>query len=891
MLRRAIKRYTLLFFPVLLLLLLPLLVTGKTLVYSGDGTSQHIPFMGYYAQWLRGAFSALLHGEAIAAYAPSMGYGSDILYALNWYGMGDPLCLLYGLLPAKDILISYTAINLFRVYLAGLAMIFLVDRFGKLDRFGSVGAICYAFGAFAFSLGLLRHPFFINPLIQLPLLTIGIDQVLKRESHVLFVLSVAWTALCGYYYLYMCCIFLFLFALIRHFDLEKTAPLRALPFNAGRSLLFFAIGLCIAAPVFAPACIGFLTGGRFGEVLYLRPFAGVSLKYYLNLPNEALSSLSRGTCQPAIIWLGFAIALFRRDKARGMRLALAGCGLVMTLLPVTDYLMNGFSYATARWTFGLSALVVFVGISGLKSLTNLTRTQRRAVDIISFLAVLYFGFMFAEELIINRSRITLDVLEKAAYPGFVAAGFFISWAVIRWIHRPKFQMRHNAKPVAALLLTVVLVGNVVMTGSLWLIPRVTTDTYTTPARLRKVYAASPLNNALLTQSDAFVRVDVDPEALTHQNDSVTTGVSSTVFYNSTLSAAICESVSEMDLPIYMSNALRGLNGRAALESLWSVTHFVRKSETAKGYPVPYGFELIAQDGANELYENEQALPFGYTTGSYTLETEYEAASAVEKQWMLLQGATLPKEDARFEHIIPEYDDNRPEYEILCGEGVEWTDGQLVAEKNGWLRLKFDGTGNSETYLELTGLRFTKYKGDKVEWEVSGDAADYSVSFSTPAHNQHAAQEDFLIQLGYSQASQHEVTITFNQAFVARVEDIGLICQPMDSLGEYLQKLRAEPMEDVAFGPNRITGRCTVSEDRILVLSLPYSKGWRAWVDGTPTELFASGTAFTAMALSPGTHQIELKYHTPGATAGMIAFAIGVAAFLLTIRQRRKRGKQ
>jgi uncharacterized membrane protein YfhO len=410
------------------------------------------------------------------------------------------------------------------------------------------------------------------------------------------------------------------------------------------------------------------------------------------------------------------------------------------------------------------------------------------------------------------------VLEKAAYPGFVAAGFLISWVAIRWIYRPAFLRKNNAKHADA------LVGDVVMTGYLWLIPRVTTDTFTTPEQIINAYEASTLNNQLLTQSGAFVRVDADSGALTHHNDSVTTGVPSTVYYNSILSSAVCESVSEMNLPIFMSNYLIGLNSRAALEALWSVTHFVRNLETDTGYPVPYGFRLIEKDGGNELYENQNALPFGYTTDSYALETEFKAASAVEKQEMLLQGATLRKEDARFLHITPAFDDTRPIFEMTCGDGVEWTNGKLVAHKDGWLRLTFDGTSNSETYLELTGLRFTQYKSTQEAWTVLSDTQKYTVSFSTPSHNQHAEQEDFLVQLGYSEASRREVTITFDQAFVAPLENIGIVCQPMDALEERLQKLRAEPLEDVSFEANSITGSCTVSGDRILVLSLPYSKG-------------------------------------------------------------------
>ena len=64
------------------------------------------------------------------------------------------------------------------------------------------------------------------------------------------------------------------------------------------------------------------------------------------------------------------------------------------------------------------------------------------------------------------------------------------------------------------------------------------------------------------------------------------------------------------------------------------------------------------------------------------------------------------------------------------------------------------------------------------------------------------------------------------------------------------------------GTNEITGDISVSEKKALVLSVPYSKGFTAYVDGKETKLQKANTMFMALELEPGSHEIRLTYCTP-----------------------------
>ena len=92
----------------------------------------------------------------------------------------------------------------------------------------------------------------------------------------------------------------------------------------------------------------------------------------------------------------------------------------------------------------------------------------------------------------------------------------------------------------------------------------------------------------------------------------------------------------------------------------------------------------------------------------------------------------------------------------------------------------------------------------------------------------------------------------------------------------------------------MTGTISVSENKLLCLSIPWSEGWTAYVDGQEAELFPANTMYMGLALEAGDHTIELSYCTPGLKAGLCISAAALGCWLLlflTDRKRRKKSLQ
>jgi uncharacterized membrane protein YfhO len=106
---------------------------------------------------------------------------------------------------------------------------------------------------------------------------------------------------------------------------------------------------------------------------------------------------------------------------------------------------------------------------------------------------------------------------------------------------------------------------------------------------------------------------------------------------------------------------------------------------------------------------------------------------------------------------------------------------------------------------------------------------------------------------------------------------------------YVGKLKEHTLKNVnlhnknqAFATNLITGDIRLDSSKILLLALPYSDGWTAFVDDKETKIYKANTMFMALELEPGEHRIKLRYETPGLKTGLIISVVSLILLCGTI---------
>ena len=90
------------------------------------------------------------------------------------------------------------------------------------------------------------------------------------------------------------------------------------------------------------------------------------------------------------------------------------------------------------------------------------------------------------------------------------------------------------------------------------------------------------------------------------------------------------------------------------------------------------------------------------------------------------------------------------------------------------------------------------------------------------------------------------------------------------------------MQNVTITTNQISGQVDLTSEKWLVFSLPYSKGWTAYVDGNKKELQKANIMYMGLNLSQGHHEITLNYFPYGMKTGIIISTVSILFWIFLL---------
>lgn len=894
------------------------IVKGRSLVVSGDGWKQHFTAFVYFGQYGRTVLRTLLteHQLVLPQWNFSLGYGGDILTTLHYYVIGDPLDLLSIACPTRYAVYLYSFLSLFRLYLAGLG-------FGAFCRYKmqgaplpvAVGSVCYVFFTYSF-LMVARHPFFALPMVYLPLLLLGVEQVLAKRRPYLLIVTVFLAAVSNFYFFYMLAIITAIYTVYRLCCLYDRHSAKQAVGGLLQVTLWAVVGALMSAAILLPVVLAFMndtrTAGYQFNWFYDAKFYKNFLSTYFTSSSELGSQTYLGfnaIAFPAICLLFFK----RKPEEKPMRILFILSTLLL-LFPAFGWLLNGLSYATNRWIWAYSLLVAYIVTTQWKKLRHITVGQ--AVACVGALAL--YSLLAIPLMTTDTRNIGVSVL----------LAFLI---IVLCALAPKFKKKHLATALVLVLVLTSFTGNAAYFyshhGQNHIARYVS---YSDVNKKLKSTAARKVKKAT-KNDDSFYRYSGDK---VNYNEALTAGMNGTSFYWSLQNKHLTQFITETEQPANAAYMIRSFNSSAALNAVNSVKYYAKRSKTA----LPYGFTKIS----GKVYQNENALPLGYTTAHVITRAEYEKLSSLEKQQTLLQGVVLDSVPTGMTATKPTFTDKSLPYTIVGNDDAAVEGQKLhIYKKKGSVTIQFTGSAAQETYLRFTLKNYTDYpaytyyktqendplhrystekwnKKDEIDQNLVKISArkfrlpsSLNLRFSaqtesgktyktntltcySDAYVRYTGAKTYLVGLGYTDSAKKSITITFDERGIYDLADIEVLEQPVDDAKAQIAALSADTMQNVQMRANAITGTVDLKETKILCLSIPYSNGWTATVDGKKAELLQANTAFSALALEPGKHTVELHYHTPYLRTGACLSAAGVAAFaaLIVITEiSRKKKKQ
>lgn len=256
--------------------------------------------------------------------------------------------------------------------------------------------------------------------------------------------------------------------------------------------------------------------------------------------------------------------------------------------------------------------------------------------------------------------------------------------------------------------------------------------------------------------------------------------------------------------------------------------------------------LAGESGGIYLYENNYVLPLGFTV-----------PEDLEDNWDFKEGTAVMAQNSLV-HKLGAAED------LLC---------PVPVEKN-----------TKETVIRVTedSYVYASY-GSRMANTITADIGGKRRTFTKCSHV-------YLLDLGWCKAGT-EIRLSCPEVSELMVQAYTLNFASLDAA---YQTLNAQTMTLDEISDRKVKGHISMQTAGKLVFSIPCEDGWTLFVDGKKTDKEMFLNSLIGVTLQAGSHEIELRYETPGLRAGAAVSGISAvlfAAVTLFLRSRAKKRKK
>ncbi|MCR4687926.1 MAG: YfhO family protein [Saccharofermentans sp.] len=826
-------------------------------ISRSDGLEQH--FISYImtGRILREGFTEFFNTGHLhfQQYITSYGLGEEYLICT------DPFYLLSMFVPERFAEYGFSVMVVAKCYLTGIAFLCFVMHRKRPLWACLAGAAVYTFCG---SMYLLFHESScVEFMYTLPFIMLGTVKLWEEGKHGIFVAALTFGFFAQYYFTYMACLTVLIYCIVR-FIVEfkdKKITIREGFIKAGKYALCAVSAAGMAAVAYVPILARIVTSERMGaeyEIGLLYPsdyyqgfFTGFT-SFYNMLGRDC--------------YVGFAamavplIALMFLDKGHkviktGFILATAGL-----LTPFFGHIMNGMSYPSNRWVwvYDLCVCVIFTDmLVRLKDIPKKKKLIALAISCLYSFLVIFINFVHYTDFYkpLYYSTAILTVISALA----ICTG-----------DMPKFKKIYPAIMASVLCLCITVPAIITFTPSLEI--DLLSRNIARKTALHKIYEGG------LGPVDA--RYDLgDGERVESYNlykvrnaTSVNEVNSFDMYYN------LCNSNVEAmfrQLAIHKqpwNGGIRHLDERTELDALFGVNHvFVKYNDTVS---VPYGYDnrgmsfKVDTDLVTD-YTPDQTFSIAYFMDKSISYEDYMSLDPEQRQQVLLQAVVLKDGRATGSLSDLSIDDDELEYDVIETSDLTISDDLTieVTANGGYMVLDIPEVNNCQIYTYFEGLDFVRAddEGEAELFVITRDAEDETVTaenlyFLNGNLHMYSGIKDWIVNSNSITEPVDKIVIAFTYPGTYTLTDLKVYARSFESIDSNIARLNIAAMPDeILFDKttDSYTMNIDAPGDRYLMLSIPYTQSWKAYIDGEETEVYQSATGLMAIEVPYGRHDIKL----------------------------------
>ena len=892
----------------------------------GDGSVLTLDLQAQYVYYFE-AIRRLLTEGGSWLYSFERTLGGEFMGIVAYYA-ASPFNLLFVVFPKDMMADAVMFVQLAKVGAMGLTFAYYLKRTRNTSDMITV-SLSLMYALCAYSVVELMNPMWLDAMVFLPLLVLGIEAMIRQKKFILYTVSLVTIFVTNYYIGYMCAIFTFAYYLYYYFlvcdelpqnESAKTGnPVKRILCSRGfETLMRFGVFSILAAVISAFMLWSAWHSLSFGKTDFSNPNFGFSFRFdFLDIFVKLLPG-SYDTVRPnglPMIYCGTLALItaplyFMSKTISTKKKALTALLLLFFVISFSvntvDLVWHGFSapnWLNYRYSFLFSFVFVVMACDAI-----------RAIKAIPFRHIATVGTMIAVlVLIVQKLDYTFAQAENKTNDLDDAKCIVISLLLIAvYVFIMRCMQYKNMEKTSALALALIVCVEMFATSLITIgevqedVGTVRYDNYLSADGKTENYSGyhgairriENVVNEVLEKDTSLYRM----ESLVYRreggvNEPMAFGFNGISHSTSTLNTSVINFMKALGYAS-QSHWTKYIGGTPISDALLGIKYVITKNDTLDPnfYTVaaegPEQYKFIPTENTIYAMQNTKALSLVYGVSPDLMTTmndfnnpPYRSALDMQNRLLnaMLSGVGSTPNAIRGIYAAPGVEDCRHTYYSHSHDYIDEngekqyaptkyhvftpTDGVTEAS----VRYNFEAKADGPIYFHVAGVTF------------SGMSTDCQIYVNGNRVCNYFTNETWVIQnLGtFEKGDEVEVEIVFKNGimYFARESDYMFYYLDYSAMNDALSQLEYASMYVEEHGNDYLRGTIDLPEGQELIFTtIPYDEGWKVTVDGKEAETVKVLGTLLAVPSTEGLHEIEFVYRPDCAVYGGLLSVIGIVIF-------------
>jgi uncharacterized membrane protein YfhO len=823
---------------------------GTKTILIQDMYSQYLQYFHYFYDVFYSEKSLFFSWSA------SMGMNFWGIYGYYLSSIFSPLVLFFDRHHLPEAILF---LILFKIGLSGVTMFgYLSFYFKKIIKPDILlFSTCYAL--MSYSVIYFQNVMWLDGLIFLPVILLGLELILKENKPMLFSVSLTLMFFSNFYISYMLGIFVFLFFLVRYFTcfnkfVFKHFSVKFIQFSVGTLL---AIG--IAAINILPTYLALKESSTIPfEIPLVFGFTVNLLDLFSMFFNGAYDSIKYGLPNLyAGVILFFLVPLFfikknipaRNKYIYGLFIFLLFFSFGNYYLTLAWHAFDNPNWFPYRYSFVLSFLLIFISIMTFR---HLDKTDTKNLILIYLISIFFIAILQkSSPEFMNTNSVALNII--------LLSGFLI--AILYKIHFP------DRKWVSLVFIFLLIID--LSTNAFSIIKNVDRELYVSPrtehsqnTKYEKVF------NEIQEKDIDFYRMEslITP----YYNDAFRFDYKGIKHFSSMMNRDLVQSLNALGYTMLSSEKWISNHGTLFTDSIFGLKYLISPKLINK-----FGYTKVGSETDINIYKNEFALPLGFMVQDIEEQIESGKQNPFDLQNKNMNLMAGTKENKYFAPI------NQTDKKFI---NVKYDNGKLQkidTTKEGKLVFNLQIKDKQQVYMIINSKVHTSTSHDQTEVLVNN--TNFGMYPSTYSNR----------VLDVGQYNNEEISISLNlKGKEISFDELLVYGLDVDQFTEWHDVIKNQRVSNIQISENKLSGTVNSKDNGLLFTSIPWSDGWEVQVNGEKGKIKKVLGSFLAIEIEKGRNNLDLTFTPPGFEIGRFISAISLLLLLLLniikiIKKRKK----